>query len=244
MTAGAVRRRAGDALCLALAVVAVLDLAQLGLAGHPVVVAAQLSLWLALLLRHVLPRLLYAVPLLPVALGVLAPGTNDQSVTQLAAVTLAAFWLARRSSRDAVIAGVLVVVSVVAIELQSLPLDRTDVSDILYVSAPGLLAAVAGHRLAQRQGELDELQRLQARLEQQRQARAVRALAEEQARISRELHDVVAQGAGAVVAQASAARMLLEQGRDEEARGAGGGGGQRARRAGGHAGAARRAPLP
>ena len=218
MTAGAVRARAADALCVVLAVVAVLDLAQLGLAGRPVVVATQLLMWLVLLLRHVRPRLLYAVPLLPVALGVVAPGTNDESITQLVAVLLAAFWLGRRTSRDALLAGLLVVVGVVGIELQSLPLDRTDVSDIVYVSAPGLLAAAAGHRLAQRQHELEELQRLQARLEQQQAARAARVLAEEQARISRKLHDVVAQGAGAVVAQASAARMLLEQGRDEEAR--------------------------
>ena len=220
MTAAAVRTRAGDVLCLVLGMVAVLDLAQLGLATRPVVMAAQLLLWLLLALRHVLPWLLYAVPLVPVVLGLVAPGTNDESVTQLAAVALAAFWLARRSSRDAVIAGALVVVGVVGIELQLLPLDRTDVSDIVYVSAPGLLAAAAGRRLAQRQDELEELERLQTRLEQQREARAARALAEEQARISRELHDVVAQGAGAVVAQAGAARMLLEQGRDQEARAA------------------------
>ena len=218
MTAALVRVRAGDLLCLTFATLAVLDLVQLGLAGRPVVVAVQLSMWLALLLRHVRPGLLYAVPLLPIGLGFLAPGTNDQTVTQLLAVALAAFWLARRGSREAVHAGLLVVVSVVAIELQSWPLDRTDVSDIVYVAAPGLLAATTGRRLAQRQDELAELEQLQTRLLRQREARAARALAEEQARISRELHDVVAQGAGAVVAQATAARLLLEQGRDDEAR--------------------------
>jgi signal transduction histidine kinase len=220
MTGRVVRARAGDALCLVLAAVAVLDLAHLGLADRPVVVAAQLSLWLALLLRHVRPGLLYAVPMVPVALGFLAPGTNDQTVTQLLAVALAAFWLARRGSRHAVVASLLVVGSVVAIELQSLPLDRTDLSDIVYVSAPGLLAAAAGRRLAQRQRELAELEQLQTRLEHERNARAARALAAEQARIGRELHDVVAQGAGAVVAQATAARLLLEQGRDDDARAA------------------------
>lgn len=220
MTGDMVRVRAGDLLCLTFAAVAVLDLAQLGLAGRPEVVAAQLSLWLALLLRHVRPGLLYAVPLVPVGLGFLAPGTNDQTVTQLLAVALAAFWLGCRGSREAVLAGLLVVVSVVGIELQSWPLDRTDVSDIVYVSAPGLLAVTAGRRLARRQDELAELEQLQTRLVRQREARAARALAEEQARLSRELHDVVAQGAGAVVAQATAARLLLEQGRDDEARAA------------------------
>lgn len=220
MSAAVVRARGGNGLLLALAIVAVLDLAQLGLATRPVVVAGQLSLWVALLLRHVRPGLLYAVPLLPVALGFVAPGTNDQTVTQLVAVTLAAFWVARRGSRDAVVASLLVVISVVVIELQTRPLDRTDVSDMVYVSAPGLLAVALGRRLAQRQGELAELERLRTRLEEQGAARAARALAEDQVRISRELHDVVAQGAGAVVAQATAARMLFEQGRDDDARAA------------------------
>jgi signal transduction histidine kinase len=220
VTGRAWRARAGDALCVALAGVAVLDLAHLGLADRPVVVAAQLSLWVALLLRHVLRALLYAVPVIPVALGFLAPGTNDQTVTQLVAVMLTGFWLARRDSRSALAVSVLIVGSVLAMQLQSLPLDRTDVSDVLYVSAPALLAAAGGRRLAQRQRELAELEQLQARLEQEQSARAARALAAEQARISRELHDVVAQGAGAVVAQATAARLLLEQGRDDDARAA------------------------
>lgn len=210
--------RVGDAVCVLLAGLAVADVVQLGLEPLPVVLAAQLLLWMLLLLRHVSVLLVLLVPVVPVLLGVVAPGTNDDTVTQAAAAYLFAYWAGRRGGpRVRVSAGVLAVVGTLVIELQQWPLDRTDVSDILYVSGPTLLALGVGARLAQRRQEQVELQRLRQRLDVELAERAQQVLAAERTRIGQELHDVVAQGAGAVVAQATAARLLVEAGRVDDA---------------------------
>jgi signal transduction histidine kinase len=211
------RERIGDAACVVLAAVAVADVVQLGLEPLPVVVGAQLLLWALLLLRHLSPTLLLLVPVVPVLLGVVAPGTNDDTVTQAAAAYLFAYWAGRLGGpRLQLSAGVLVLASTLAIELQQWPLDRTDVSDVVYLSAPMLLALGVGARLARRRREQAELHELRHRLDAELAEQAQRVLDEERQRIGQELHDVVAQGAGAVVAQATAARLLLESGRADD----------------------------
>lgn len=210
--------RLGDAVCVLLAAVAVADVVQLGLQPLPLVLAAQLLLWALLLMRHVSVLLLLLVPVVPVLLGVIAPGTNDDTVTQLFAACLFAFWAGRRGGSGVQLsAGVLVVASTLALELQQLPLDRTDISDVVYVSAPILLALAVGARLAQRDAERAELQQLQGQLDAELVEQSRQVLAAERSRIGRELHDVVAQGAGAVVAQAAAARLLVRDGRTTDA---------------------------
>jgi signal transduction histidine kinase len=210
--------RYGDALCVLLAAAAVVDVVQLGLEPLGVVVAAQVTMWLLLLGRHLSILLVLAVPLVPPLLGVVAPGTNDDTVTQAAAAYAAAYWLGRRGSARLQAAAVpLLLGSTVAIKVQGWPLDRTDVSDIVYLNAPILLALAVGARLARRAQDRAELHRLQQRLDVELAEQAQRVLLEERDRIGSELHDVVAQGAGAVVAQATAARLLVQAGRTAEA---------------------------
>jgi signal transduction histidine kinase len=213
---------AGDALCVALACAVVADVVQLGLEPRALVLAVELSLFALLLARHVATPLVLLVPVLAVLLGVVAPGTNDQTVVQAGAMHLAAYWAGRRGTFGVRVAACLLAVgSILTIELQKWPLDRTDVSDVIYLSAPSLLALALGRRLTVRSGERAELRALQAQLAVELAERTEQVLAAERERISRELHDVVAQGAGAVVAQATAARLLLEQqGRLPEARAA------------------------
>jgi signal transduction histidine kinase len=57
-----------------------------------------------------------------------------------------------------------------------------------------------------------ELEALAAQLDQEREERARLAVAEERARIARELHDVVAHGVSTMVVQAEAGETLLERG--------------------------------
>src|SRR4029450_11583585 len=57
-----------------------------------------------------------------------------------------------------------------------------------------------------------ELEALAAQLEHEREERARLAVAEERARIARELHDVVAHGVSTMVVQAEAGETLLERG--------------------------------
>lgn len=116
--------------------------------------------------------LVVGVPLVPPLLGVLAPGTNDATVTQAAAGLLAAYWIGRLgTSQQRAVAVPLFVGSTLAIELQAWPLDPTDVSDVFYLTAPVLLALAVGTRLARGRAEQLELTALHQRLDAELAAR-------------------------------------------------------------------------
>lgn len=63
------------------------------------------------------------------------------------------------------------------LDLQNPPLDRTTVSDIVYVSGPSILALILGRALFRREAERAELQQLKARHTRELAARADRVLA-------------------------------------------------------------------
>lgn len=78
----------------------------------------------------------------------------------------------------------------------------------------GLFAAAAvafGSTASARQAFAEAAEARALELERSRQADRDRALAEERARIARELHDVVAHGLSVIVVQAAAARRILER---------------------------------
>jgi signal transduction histidine kinase len=77
---------------------------------------------------------------------------------------------------------------------------------ILFAAAAWLL----GDSLRTRRSYLHELEEKAARLERERETEARRAAAEEQARIARELHDVVAHALGVIVVQAGAADDVFD----------------------------------
>jgi signal transduction histidine kinase len=77
---------------------------------------------------------------------------------------------------------------------------------ILFVAAAWLL----GDSLRSRRSYLHELEEKAARLERERETEARRAAAEEQARIARELHDVIAHALGVIVVQAGAADDVFD----------------------------------
>src|SRR5262245_15929036 len=84
----------------------------------------------------------------------------------------------------------------------------------------GILFAAAwigGDALRTRRAYLDELEEKAERLERERETEAARAVAEEQARIARELHDVIAHNLSVIVVQAAAANDVFEA-RPERAR--------------------------
>jgi signal transduction histidine kinase len=80
-------------------------------------------------------------------------------------------------------------------------------------------AWVAGDNLRTRRAYLRELEEKAERLEREREANIQRAAAEEQARISRELHDVIAHNVSVMTVQAAAARDVFDSdpGRAREA---------------------------
>jgi signal transduction histidine kinase len=77
---------------------------------------------------------------------------------------------------------------------------------ILFLVAAWLL----GDSLRSRRSYLHELEEKAARLERERETEARRAAAEEQARIARELHDVIAHALGVIVVQAGAADDVFD----------------------------------
>ena len=79
------------------------------------------------------------------------------------------------------------------------------------------VAWLIGDSLGTRRRYIDALEERAERLEHEREAEAARAVAEEQARIARELHDVIAHTLSVIVVQAAAARDVFTA-RPERAR--------------------------
>jgi signal transduction histidine kinase len=78
-----------------------------------------------------------------------------------------------------------------------------------------LTAWLIGHAIRVHRRQVAALEERARRLEGEREATARAAVAEERARIARELHDVVAHGVSVMVVQAEAARRLLRRRPDQ-----------------------------
>jgi signal transduction histidine kinase len=92
-----------------------------------------------------------------------------------------------------------------------------DVVDILVNFPIFILPWAIGDSVRTRRKYLAQLEERAARLEQERAERDRKAIADERARIARELHDVVAHHVGVMVVQAGAARSVLDT-RPDDAR--------------------------
>jgi signal transduction histidine kinase len=90
-----------------------------------------------------------------------------------------------------------------------------------YISVPTIMAIVwlAGFALSRKLDEVDAVREKALRLEREREEGAREAVAEERARLARELHDVVGHSVSVMTVQASAVRRLLlpEQEKEREA---------------------------
>lgn len=94
-----------------------------------------------------------------------------------------------------------------AAELSVLP-DPSP-SSFGYAALVVAAAWAVGRLMAGRQGRVFDLEQQTVRLQQEQEALAQRALADERARIARELHDVVAHGVSVMVVQAGAAEGVV-----------------------------------
>ena len=129
----------------------------------------------------------------------------------------AVFLLAQlRDARQAV-AGLAMAVGVEAIVVRNDP--RGQVGQFIFVSLIVAIVWVVGFTLGRKFAEADEAKERAARAERDREGRARAAVAEERARIARELHDVVGHSVSVMTVQASGVRRLLrpEQEREREA---------------------------
>jgi signal transduction histidine kinase len=89
---------------------------------------------------------------------------------------------------------------------------RTEVVGEYFAGLPAvLIPTVVGRVVRRLREQAERLEELTLRLEHERERAEVAAVAEERARIARELHDVVAHGVSVVAIQADAAEAALER---------------------------------
>ena len=160
----------------------------------------------------------------PVAVGagVVIASFTDSSLVPFDLIAFlagaaAVFLLAQlRDARQAV-AGLAMAVGVEAIVVRNDP--RGQVGQFIFVSLIVAIVWVVGFTLGRKFAEADEAKERAARAERDREGRARAAVAEERARIARELHDVVGHSVSVMTVQASGVRRLLrpEQEREREA---------------------------
>jgi signal transduction histidine kinase len=117
-----------------------------------------------------------------------------------------AAWGGRRA---ALIAGA--VAATIVVVVMSLPRTDADLVDAAFVSLALVGAWILGDRARLQRAWTAELQDRAVRLERERAGEARRAVAEERARIARELHDVVAHHVSMMVVQAEAGPVAVER---------------------------------
>jgi signal transduction histidine kinase len=137
------------------------------------------------------------------------PATED-SLTTICAV-LIAFWRIG-SDRPAVRAAVagLAGYALFLVIIGRDP-DPFGFGDLIFSSLFSVGPWLAGFTLSGRAEREADLERRAVALEEERKEEALAAVAQERARIARELHDVIAHSVSVMTVQAGAARMLLAQ---------------------------------
>ena len=129
----------------------------------------------------------------------------------------AVFLLAQRPDPRQAVAGLAMAVGVEAIVVHNDP--KGQIGQLIFVSLLFAVVWIVGFSLGRKFAEADEARERAARAEREREQRARDAVAEERARIARELHDVVGHSVSVMTVQASGVRRLLrpDQEREREA---------------------------
>jgi signal transduction histidine kinase len=129
----------------------------------------------------------------------------------------AVFLLAQRRDRAQAVSGLALGVGVEAIVVRNDP--RGALGELIFVSLIFAVVWTIGFTLGRKFEEADEARERAVRAEREREERARIAVAEERARIARELHDVVGHSVSVMTVQASGVRRLLrpDQEREREA---------------------------
>jgi signal transduction histidine kinase len=137
-------------------------------------------------------------------------------VSFIAAMT-ASFLLGMRPERAQAVAGLALGWAAIAVIVRNDP--EGAVGDFFFVAVILTATWIAAFALRRKLAQAEAAEERAGRLEREREERAREAVADERARIARELHDVVAHGVSVMTVQAGAVRRLLrpEQEREREA---------------------------
>jgi signal transduction histidine kinase len=127
------------------------------------------------------------------------------------------FMLAQRRDRRQAVAGLALAVGVEAIVVHNDPLGTF--GQLIFISLIFTVVWTIGFTLGRKFEEADQARERALRAEHEREERARAAVAEERARIARELHDVVGHSVSVMTVQTSGVRRLLrpDQVREREA---------------------------
>jgi signal transduction histidine kinase len=160
----------------------------------------------------------------PIAVGVAAAATSfvDKTVVPYDGVSFlvgcaALFLVGSLRDRAQAVAGFAVAEGVAAVVVHNDP--RSGVGNFVVASIIFTIVWTIAFGVGRKSVEADEAKERAARAEREREQRAQVAVADERARIARELHDVVGHSVSVMTVQASGVRRLLrpEQQREREA---------------------------
>jgi signal transduction histidine kinase len=182
--------------------------------GEQVVAAAAIGAFtISLAWRRHLPLAVIALGLIAAWLSPTSP--LDASIGLAFAVVVATWSVgAGVAGRGAILGGlaVLALASTIALAHPGTVEDVSDVSVLLLIVGGPWVAGIA---LRLRRERVDELEARTIDLERRRDEEARRAVADERARIARELHDIVAHAISVIVLQARGGRRALATDPDE-----------------------------
>jgi signal transduction histidine kinase len=179
--------------------------------SRPVNTALFLVIGLAFAWRRRAPTMVLFVVVAAVLAQMLFVDPSPQAPLQSFLAILLAFYsvAAHADERRAVLGGAIAAASIVVVDLVKLFAGENPGDVIPSWIFVGAVWAM-GWTLHRRRLQSMWLESRAAALEREREEQARAAVAEERARISRELHDVVAHGVSVTVVQAQAAQRLLE----------------------------------
>jgi signal transduction histidine kinase len=155
-----------------------------------------------------------ALPVSFVIGAIVAPAALQVSTSPFFAAIIAAAVIGAYNDLRHAAAGLAVILAVLVFVDQRFP--NTSAGDYIWPGAFFSAAWLVGVLLNQRSVKMRELKAKAERLEHEREEQALAAVAEERARIARELHDVVGHSVSVMTVQASAVRRLLHEDQEKE----------------------------
>src|SRR5256714_2713297 len=193
---------------VALAVIAEIEVWSGGSGSRTLRAGVAVLMTLPLVLRR-----RFALPVLGVVMGAvlaqsLADPDADVAGVLVVAIIVAAYSVAAHCGRRAAAAGGVVGLGAL---WASVHLQGGGVGNYLFSGAIFVGAWLAGFVLRARHLRAEELEHTTQVLEQEQETRARAAVAEERARIARDLHDAVAHSMSVIVVQAGAERLALPE---------------------------------
>jgi signal transduction histidine kinase len=159
----------------------------------------------------------WALVAVPVAVGISSPLdprlVPDNGITFAVGLSVTFLFAQLRNVRQA-LAGLVMIFGVEVVIVRFDP--QGHVGDIFFTNIVFGVVWVAGFLLGRKFEEADAATERAARLEHEREDQARIAVAEERARIARELHDVVGHSVSVMTVQASGVRRLLRDDQERE----------------------------